>query len=113
MKVLSSLRVGAWTLVVLAAGCGQETMDGWEEQVGAVQQAAVCSNDQATFAVMASMANGAAKDLRRWLPKRDMQWNSTSGKLELTAFGRARCPVTPAGVKECKAMNSLLQLQND
>ena len=113
MKKFSRLRVGAWTLVALASGCGQETMHGPSEEVSTIQQALVCSNDQATFAVLASMANAAARDLRRWLPKRDLQWNSTTSKLELSAFGRARCPLNSSGVKECRTMNSLLALQND
>jgi hypothetical protein len=113
MKEFSRLRVGTWTLVALASGCGLGTVDGASEEVSTVQQAVTCNNDQATFAVLASMAVGAARDLRRWLPERDMQWNFTTWRLELTAFGRARCPLNSFGVKECRTMNALLQLQND
>jgi hypothetical protein len=113
MKTFSELHVGAWTLAALACGCGLETMDVPPHELQTNQPALVCSNDQATFAILATMAKAAANDMRRWLPELDMQWNYTTWKLELSETGKARCPFNSSGVKECKEMNSLLSLQDD
>lgn len=118
MKKFTTLTLGALSLVALASGCSVDTAT--TEEVGTNQEAAICSNDQATFAVMASFAVGMAKDTRRWLPMRDLQWNNSTGKLEMSTAGKDRCwvpgdPVDSSGkkIKNCKAMNTLLRLQDD
>jgi hypothetical protein len=118
MKKFTTLTLGALSLVALASACNADVGDAQEELGTSEEAVTACTNDQATFAVMASMAAAAAKDMKRWLPGRDLQWNSSTWKLELSQYGRARCPVVGydsagAPIKECKAFNCWLSLQND
>jgi hypothetical protein len=118
MKKIATLTLGALSLVALASGCSMETMEAPPEELGTNEEALVCSNDQATFAIMASLATAMAKETRRWLPGRDLQWNYTTWKLELSQWGRARCPIVgydSAGkaIKNCETVKELLALQDD
>ncbi len=51
------------------------------------------------------MAVAAAVELRRWNAPDDFQWNVTTGSLELSAGGLARC------VNGCRNIKALLSLQ--
>jgi hypothetical protein len=51
----------------------------------------LCENTGGTNAVMTALAVAAGRELRRWKPETDFRWNSSTGRLELSATGLARC----------------------
>lgn len=114
MKKISAVVIGSLGLVALASGCAVDAVES-EEFLGTDQEAA-CSNDQSTNAIIAAMAVAAANELKRWLPMRDLEWNHSTGQLQLSQYGRARCPIVgydSAGkaIKNCEVLNELLALQ--
>jgi len=74
MKTTSTI-IGALGLMALASGCAVE-MNAPEENVGTNEEAVVCSNDGATFAVLAGAAVASANEIKRWLPQRDFECES-------------------------------------
>jgi hypothetical protein len=104
MTNIKTAILGALGLLALASACSVETAALSEEEI-ASDEAAACYNPQATNAVMAGMAVAAAKELKRWLPARDLTWNWSSGMLELTSHGRSRCGGS------CPNLQALLDLQ--
>jgi hypothetical protein len=115
MKKISTAILGALGVVAFASACSVETMDAPSEEVGTSEEGLMCSNDQAVYSIMASMAVAASNEMKRWLPQRDLFWNTsvTPNRLDVATYGTARCPLNSAGVKECKVMKQLLSLQND
>ena len=71
-----------------------------------VSQQALCSNAGGIDGILAGIAVATGKEVRRWKPETDFQWNATSGMLELTATGRARCTN-----QVCGNTQALLDLQ--
>lgn len=61
-----------------------------ELEVGTLEQA-LCENSGGTNSVMTALAVATGRELRRWQPEVDFKWNSTTGRLELSATGTARC----------------------
>src|SRR5262245_54690638 len=53
------------------------------ESIGTLEQP-LCENKGGTNAVMTALAVAAGEELGRWLPERDFQWNSSTGRLELS-----------------------------
>lgn len=106
MKKVSALVIGSLAVTALASGCAVDAVES-EDLVGTEeQQAQVCSNDQATNAILASMAVAMGREVRRWQPKTDLQFNYGTGMLELSATGKGRC-----ANGDCVTMNKLLALQ--
>jgi hypothetical protein len=114
MKKITTLALGALGLVSLASACNVEVGE-TPEQTGNTQESA-CDNSQATNAVMATMAVGAANNMRRWLPQRDMMivipdatkpWDR---RIALSQYAYPRCT---SDNRQCKVMNQLLSLQAD
>jgi hypothetical protein len=66
----------------------------------------LCENKGGTNAVMTGLAVATGKELRRWAPETDFKWNTSTGMLELSATGLARCP----GGK-CPNTQALLDMQ--
>ncbi len=71
MKTTSTI-IGALGLVALASGCAVE-MNGPEEKIGTNEEAISCTNEGATFSVLAGMAVASGREMRRWLPGRDFE----------------------------------------
>ena len=109
MKKITTLTLGALSLVALASGCNVEVGEAVEEgSIDTTEQAVSCGNEEGVASVMAAMAVAAAQEMRRWLPDRDMYWNNSTWQLALTSYAPPRCPN-----RVCKNMNGLLALQND
>jgi hypothetical protein len=73
MKKFTTLTLGALSLVALASACSVDVAETPTEETATNQQGIVCSNDQATFSIMAGMAVAASNESRRWLPARDLE----------------------------------------
>jgi hypothetical protein len=110
MKKITTLTLGAMSLMALAAGCTVEAVEAPGEEIATNEEALVCSNEQAVNSVLASMATAAAQDMRRWLPDRDLYMSN--GELKMTSYATGRCPLNSSGVKECKRMKAALALQD-
>lgn len=67
---------------------------------------ALCENKGGTNAVMTGLAVAAGKEIGRWLPERDFQWNSATGMLELSQYAYPRC-----ADRQCKNTRALLDMQ--
>lgn len=74
-------------------------------EIGTLEQT-LCENKGGTNAVMTALAVAAGKEMRRWLPERDFQWNSSTGMLELSANAYPRCPN-----RQCTNTQALLDMQ--
>ncbi len=61
-----------------------------EDDLGTLEQA-LCENNGGTNSVMTGIAVAAGRELRRWKPETDFKWNSSTGRLELSTTGLARC----------------------
>ncbi|HTV17871.1 MAG TPA: hypothetical protein VMG12_04350 [Polyangiaceae bacterium] len=61
-----------------------------EAELGTLEQT-LCENKGGTNAVMTALAVAAGRELRRWKPETDFKWNTSTGRLELSAAGLARC----------------------
>src|SRR5690349_17661118 len=104
MKKLAALAVTNITALLLIAGYVSETAT--PEDI-ASEGAALCENRDGVNSVMTALAVAAATEMRRVLPQRDFAWNSTTGRLETTNYGRARCPNGA-----CPNVEAVLTLQN-
>lgn len=74
------------------------------EVIGSSREA-VCENVTDTKAILASLAVATASEMRRWNAPVDFKWNSSSGMLEVSATGSARC------YGRCRNVEALLALQ--
>lgn len=105
--VTKSICVGA--LGVACAGADFEDVPTFEEElgdeIGSLEQP-LCENKGGTNAVMTALAVAAGREMRRWLPERDFQWNYSTGRLELSQYAPPRCA---DGV--CRNTRALLDLQ--
>jgi hypothetical protein len=108
MKNITTLTLGALSLVALASACNVEVADGPMEDIDTSQEAVACGNEEGVASVMAAIAVSSGMEMRRWLADPDMQWNTTKGQLELSQYAWPRCPNS-----NCKNTAVLLQLQND
>jgi hypothetical protein len=141
MKKFTTLTLGALSLVALASACSVDVAETPTEKTATNQQGIACSNDQATFSIMAGMAVAASNEMRRWLPGRDLEcsgWDVGADVLPagapdgLTDYpGKCiRGPVTANGYQQwrmgvspkgharcpnhyCRNMMGLLRLQDD
>ncbi len=94
------LVLGVLSATTLGIACGGPAYESDElasdqlseagEELGTLEQT-LCENTGGTNAVMTALAVAAGRELRRWKPETDFRWNSTTGRLELTAAGTARC----------------------
>src|SRR4051812_3457223 len=78
-------------IVGLASACSVDATSGEQEALGSTDQALSCANQDGTNAYMAALASAMGRELGRWLPMRDFQWNSSTNSLELSSWGKARC----------------------
>jgi hypothetical protein len=104
MKTISTAIFSTCALLALASGCtvGEPS----EEDVAQGDQA-LCENKDGVNAVMTGIAVAAGNEMHRWLPYRDFQWNSSTGKLELSVNAAPRCPN-----RACTNTLALLALQD-
>jgi hypothetical protein len=79
------------------------------EELGTLEQA-LCENKGGTNAVMTALAVAAGREMGRWLPERDFQWNSSTGMLELSANAAPRCR-TQSPTTLCSNTQALLDMQ--
>jgi hypothetical protein len=88
LKTLITALISTCTLIALIPGCtvGSATA---EDNVTEAEQP-LCSNADGVNSVMAALAVATAREIRRWLPTHDFQWNTTTGKLELSYYGNGR-----------------------
>src|SRR5687768_2408584 len=81
-------------LGVACEGADFEEVPTFEEElgdeIGSLEQP-LCENIGGTNAVMTGLAVAAGRELGRWLPERDFQWNSSTGRLELSINAEPRC----------------------
>ena len=75
----------------LASACSVDATSGQTEAVGSADEALTCANQDGTNAYMAALAASAGREIGRWLPMRDFQWNTSTRKLELSSYGKKRC----------------------
>jgi hypothetical protein len=109
--VTKSICFGA--LGVACAGADFEDAPGFEEEMGdeiASLEQPLCENKGGTNAVMTAIAVAAGKELGRWLPERDFQWNSSTGMLELSQHAAPRCR-TMSPTQSCTNLLALLAMQ--
>ena len=104
MKTFAVAMITACATLALASGCVAEVPSA-EEDVAQGEQA-LCENKDGVNAVMTGIAVASAREMRRWLPYRDFQWNSSTGRLELSANAAPRCPN-----RACTNTLALLSLQ--
>jgi hypothetical protein len=79
------------------------------EELGTLEQT-LCENKGGTNAVMTALAVASGRELGRWLPERDFQWNSSTGMLELSANAAPRCR-TQSPNQLCSNLQALLDMQ--
>lgn len=107
MKKVSTLVISSLGLVALASGCAVDAVES-EELLGTEDmEAQVCSNDQATNALIAALAVMAGKEAGTW-DSRVIFW-SDGYKLNLTSAAYSRC--SARGKAGCPVMSSLLGYQ--
>jgi hypothetical protein len=112
----------AGAVLGLLAACGGEPLEidgaaveieGDNATLGTAEQA-LCQNDGGVNGVLAAIAVASANEMRRWLPARDFQWNSSTGMLELSKYALPRCRPEYTGdstTAECPNTTALLDLQ--
>ena len=100
-------------LGVACEGADYEDVPMYEEEsvdeIGSIEQP-LCENTGGTNAVMTAIAVAAGRELGRWLPERDFQWNSSTGRLELSVNAEPRCR-TMSPTASCTNLRALLDLQ--
>jgi hypothetical protein len=94
------LVLGVLGATTLGVACGGPGYDGEEvafdealeadQELGTLEQT-LCENTGGVNSVMTALAVAAGRELRRWKPETDFKWNTSTGRLELTAAGSARC----------------------
>ncbi|HTV20981.1 MAG TPA: hypothetical protein VMG12_19985 [Polyangiaceae bacterium] len=114
MKTFVWTAVGVMGLSALGVACAgadydSESFESVDDVIGTSQQP-LCENKGGTNAVMTALAVAAGKELGRWLPERDFQWNSSTGMLELSVNAAPRCRTqSPNGL--CSNLQALLDMQ--
>jgi hypothetical protein len=103
-QLLSAALLGVGLLGLVSA-CSLEPAS--PEDVGTSSEA-VCANPDGTNAFLAALASSTGRETGRWLPSRDFQWNSSTGKLELSTYGKKRC-----ADGKCFNTQELLNMQSD
>jgi hypothetical protein len=109
LKSVVGVLVAALSLSTFACSGGDPSQIG-AEQAGALEPVssnseAVCANVTDTKAILASLAVATAIEMRRWNAPVDFHWNATTGMLEVSAVGKARC------YGHCRNVEALLSLQ--
>jgi hypothetical protein len=94
----------------LAANGIDTDVEGEELVLGTSEQA-LCQNDGGVNGVLAAIAVASANEMRRWLPTRDFQWNSSTGMLELSKYALPRCRDIASTVG-CPNTKALLDMQS-
>jgi hypothetical protein len=94
----------------LATNVPADDVEGEEFILGTSEQA-LCQNDGGVNGVLAAIAVASANEMRRWLPTRDFQWNTSTGMLELSKWALPRCRDNAATVG-CPNTKALLDMQN-
>jgi hypothetical protein len=103
--------------VALASGCAVDAVES-EELLGTEEQGAqVCNNDQATNALIASMAVVMAREVGRWDAEQDLTttwvWRSATNQwveiVALTQTAKNRC--SARGYGQCYDLQNLFNLQ--
>ena len=102
--------IGVGVLAMACAGGEFESDLGGTEldevdEIGSLEQP-LCENKGGTNAVMTALAVAAGQEMKRWLPERDFQWNSSTGMLELSVNAAPRCPN-----RVCRNTQALLDMQ--
>jgi hypothetical protein len=117
IKKISALVISSLGVVALSSGCAVDAVES-EELLGTEEQEAqVCSNDQATNAIISTMAVVVAREVGRWQPKTDLKMDASSNwNLALTSTAIARCNDrknrnVPGANYNCKDTANLLALQ--
>lgn len=103
----TALMVWGFAMLGLASACSVDATGAEPEAVVSGDQA-LCANQDGTNAYLAALAGATARELHRWLPARDFQWNSSTGMLELSSWGKAKC-----ADKKCFNVQELLNMQNN
>jgi hypothetical protein len=80
-------------------------LESMEPEIGTLEQP-LCENKGGTNAVMTAIAVAAGREMGRWLPERDFQWNNSTGMLELSQHAYPRC-----ADRQCKNTRALLDMQ--
>ena len=92
--------VGGLGWSVLAIACAgaefEEAPEDQLESIGTLEQP-LCEDKGGTNSVMTALAVAAGRELRRWKPETDFKWNTSTGRLELTSTGSARCGGSSGG----------------
>jgi hypothetical protein len=83
----------------------ESELESVEPEIGTLEQP-LCENKGGTNAVMTAIAVAAGREMGRWLPERDFQWNSSTRRLELSQYAYPRCPD-----RQCKNTQALLDMQ--
>jgi hypothetical protein len=95
------LAMGVLAVTTVGVACGGQGIEGDDSslaldeadstgEIGTLEQA-LCENTGGTNAVMTALAVAAGRELRRWKPEADFTWNNSTGRLELSSTGAARC----------------------
>jgi hypothetical protein len=113
MMKLSKTFVGLISASCWLAGCAgadfdptaDSELESMEPEIGTLEQP-LCENKGGTNAVMTALAVAAGREMGRWLPERDFQWNNSTGMLELSQYAYPRCPD-----RQCKNTRALLDMQ--
>ncbi|MES1179437.1 MAG: hypothetical protein ABUL62_34290 [Myxococcales bacterium] len=106
MKTLIAALVSSCALFALTPGCAVDSSNA-QEDVAQGEEEALCSNDNGVNSVMAALAVATGREIRRWLPNHDFQWNARTGRLELTYFGNGRI-----SNKDTSNVKALLAMQD-
>lgn len=92
MNTLKSSYAVALGIGLLALGSACSVEAGSSEFEPAVTgEQALCANQDGVNAYMAALGTATAREVGRWLPSRDFQWNTSTNKLELSYYGKKRC----------------------
>lgn len=109
LKTSSAFAVCVFSLLGFACSAADPSLgnpeDSNSEAVGTTSEA-VCSNYHGAAAVEASLAVATAMEMRRWNAPADFRWNATTGMLEVSPTGAARCPNG-----WCRNVQAVLSLQ--
>lgn len=94
-------------IVGLASACSVEAASGPSEEIVATGEQALCANQDGTNAYLAGLGAATARELHRWQPAHDFQWNGWTNQLELTSTGKQRC-----ADGRCFNVQELLKMQS-
>lgn len=105
MKTITTALVSACALLAFFPACAVDS--GTEEEIAQGQEQALCSNQDGVNSVMSAIAVATARELHRWMPTRDFQWDGDKGQLELSSYGNKRCLN-----QDCVNVKALLAMQD-